>query len=105
MSRNPEVKAVPEELLEGVRAFRRGFRPTEYLSMGYNAPLLDKPGLTAWVANRHGVFGPPERFVERIQEFADNGVTSLGLQLMSSSFEERRKNLHIIAEKVLPKVS
>jgi 5,10-methylenetetrahydromethanopterin reductase len=103
----PERKGIPEQFHDSIRAFRKEYVATEHSrpDLKTNGALLDKHGLTRWMADRHAILGPPEQVVERIQEIAEWGVTNILISLWDRTLEERRQTARVYAEKVLPHVS
>ncbi|MER7007562.1 LLM class flavin-dependent oxidoreductase [Dactylosporangium sp. NPDC000555] len=103
----PKEKGVPEHLLGAVAEFQREFRPAEHgkYELGYNGALLDRLGLTDWIAQRQVLAGPPGRLVERIQEVSEYGVRNIVFALWGESNEHRLRNARIIADHVLPAIS
>lgn len=68
-----------------------------YLAKEYDAAMAAVP---LEFMDRTALLGPPERVRERLQAFADAGVTTLTLGLYASSLEERRATLRTMVDLV-----
>jgi alkanesulfonate monooxygenase SsuD/methylene tetrahydromethanopterin reductase-like flavin-dependent oxidoreductase (luciferase family) len=71
-------KGVPEEHRAGLEALMREYDSSHHANpatAAANADLVDRYGLTAWLARQSTIAGPPGRCVERLHEIAEAGVT------------------------------
>jgi 5,10-methylenetetrahydromethanopterin reductase len=73
-------KGVPDEHRAGLEALMREYDSSHHASpatASANAALVDRYGLTGWLARQSTIAGPPARCVERLHEVAEAGVTRL----------------------------
>ena len=98
-----EGKHIPEEHHDGIRALQDAYVFSEHEAHGddrRNANLVDELGLTAYLADRFTLHGPPEQFRERIAELQAVGATKL---LMAFFGETDRDAKHErLATEVMP---
>jgi len=70
-------KGVPDEYRAGLEALMREYDSSHHANPATataNAELVERYGLTAWLARQSTVAGPPARCVERLHEIAGYGV-------------------------------
>jgi 5,10-methylenetetrahydromethanopterin reductase len=73
-------KGVPEEHRAGLAALMREYDSSHHANpatAAANADLVDRYGLTAWLARQSTIAGPVERCLERLHEVAEAGATRL----------------------------
>jgi 5,10-methylenetetrahydromethanopterin reductase len=75
---------VTEDIAERLRAFRAAFDGTQAYDAGnrHNLDLLDRLGLTRWLADQFLVTGPLELVVERVRALVEAGARNLVLPQM-----------------------
>jgi hypothetical protein len=100
-----EGKDVPEEHRAGLEALMREYDSSHHANpatAAANAELVDRYGLTAWLARQSTVAGPPARCVERLHEVAEAGVTRL---LVAQFVAEPLDFMRWFANDVVPEFS
>jgi 5,10-methylenetetrahydromethanopterin reductase len=98
-------KLVPEELHVGFRGLQSEYRSSHHQQLGdhsFNASLVDKYGLTDYLANRFAVVGPPALCRERLQELESFGVANVTISLLSQDLPGQMDTMKRLADGVLP---
>lgn len=97
-----EGKMIPEAYKEPIRQLQAQYAFAEHESPGehrHNAQLVEKFGLTDYLAERFSICGPPSEFHTKIAQLADLGITKL---LMAHFGNNRDEKLHRFATDVMP---
>jgi 5,10-methylenetetrahydromethanopterin reductase len=91
---------VTDDLAERIEGFRREFHPDDAYNVASqrNVALLDKWGLTDWLARQFLVTGPPDLVVARVRELVAAGATNLAVPQM---LPDLVATTHDLAEHVL----
>jgi 5,10-methylenetetrahydromethanopterin reductase len=98
-------KLVPEALHAGFRGLQQEYKSSHHQQLGdhtFNASLVDKYGLTDYLASRFAIVGPPSRCVDRLQELASYGVTNVTISLLTRDLLGQINTMHRLAEEVFP---
>ena len=66
----------------------------------FNAALVDKYGLTDYLARRFAIVGPPEVCRERLQELGSFGVTNVTISLLSQDLPGQMDTMRRLADQV-----
>jgi len=83
-------KHVPRDLVE---PFRR-------LGAACNARLVEELGLTAYLADRFTICGPPNEFVSKIRMLTELGVNRVMIAILAES--DREAKMERFADEVMP---
>jgi 5,10-methylenetetrahydromethanopterin reductase len=97
-----EGKGVPEDLKERVRGLMAEYQSRHHAQPGAHNPnneLVDKYGLTDYLARQGTIAGPPEHCVERIREVTSIGATNL---IVSQFVSDPYQWMDTFASEVLP---
>jgi 5,10-methylenetetrahydromethanopterin reductase len=92
---------VTDDLAERIEGFRRQFHPDDAYNVASerNVALLDKWGLTDWLAGQFLVTGPPDLVGGRLRELVDAGASNIAVPQMLPDLMATTRDL---AEHVLP---
>ena len=99
-----EGKGVPDEHRAGLAALQREYDSRHHASpetAAANAALVDKYGLTEWLARQSTVAGPIEHCVDRLHEIAAAGVTRV---IVAQFLPDQLGFMRLLAERVLPEL-
>lgn len=102
-----EDKMVPESLHEGFRGLQREYRSSHHQQLGdhaFNASLVDKYGLTAYLAERFAIVGPPGHCAERLTELFERGIHNVTLSLITQDLPAQIATMARLAGEVLPRL-
>jgi 5,10-methylenetetrahydromethanopterin reductase len=97
-----EDKGVPDELKPRLAALQREYDSRHHASPATahaNAELVDRYGLTEWLAAQSTIAGPVERCIERLTEVAEAGATRL---LLAQFVPDPIEFMTTFAEEIAP---
>ncbi|MFI6586815.1 LLM class flavin-dependent oxidoreductase [Embleya sp. NPDC050493] len=95
-------KGVPAEIAPRLAALQAAYDSRHHASPDtahVNAELVDRYGLTDWLAARSTIAGPPEACVERLHEIAEAGITRL---ILSQFVPEPLAFMRLFADRIAP---
>jgi 5,10-methylenetetrahydromethanopterin reductase len=95
-------KGVPDEHRAGLEALQREYDSAHHASpatAAANAELVDRYGLTEWLARQSTIAGPDERCVERLHEVAEAGAKRL---LVAQFVPDQLGFMRWFAERIAP---
>jgi 5,10-methylenetetrahydromethanopterin reductase len=95
-------KGVPDGVRPALEALQREYDSSHHAdpaTAAANAELVDRYGLTEWLAAQSTIAGPVERCVERLHEVAGNGVTGL---ILSQFAGDPLDFMRLFAERIAP---
>jgi 5,10-methylenetetrahydromethanopterin reductase len=98
-------KGVPERLQAGFRGLQSDYKSSHHQQLGdhhWNASLVDKYGLTDYLAGRFAIVGPPEHCVERLQELESFGATNVTISLLSQDLPGQVDTMTQLSTRVFP---
>lgn len=98
-------KLVPEHLHSGFRGLQRDYQSTHHQQLGdhdWNASLVDRYGLTDYLANRFAIVGPPGHCIDRLRELESYGVSRVTLSLLSRDLPGQIATMRRLADTVFP---
>jgi 5,10-methylenetetrahydromethanopterin reductase len=98
-----DAKLVPAELHAGFRGLQAEYRSSHHQQLGdhsFNASLVDRFGLTGYLAERFAVVGPAAHCAERLEELAERGVRNVTLSLLAQTLPEQVTSMRVIADEV-----
>jgi alkanesulfonate monooxygenase SsuD/methylene tetrahydromethanopterin reductase-like flavin-dependent oxidoreductase (luciferase family) len=100
-------KLVPEQLHDGFRGLQAEYQSSRHQQLHgheFNASLVDKWGLTDYLAERFTVVGPPSHCIERLQQISSYGVKRVTLSLNALDLPGQIAMMHRIADEIFPHV-
>jgi 5,10-methylenetetrahydromethanopterin reductase len=98
-------KLVPEDLHSGFRGLQSEYQSSHHQQLGdhhWNASLVDKYGLTRYLASRFAIVGPAEHCAERLREIGSYGVTNVTLSLLSQDLPAQVETMRRLSDEVFP---
>jgi 5,10-methylenetetrahydromethanopterin reductase len=97
------AKLVPEELHTGFRALQQEYRSSAHQQLGaheFNASLVDKYGLTDYLADRFAIVGTAAHCVDRLNEIYSYGVRNVVLSILSQDLTRQISTMQEISDRV-----
>jgi 5,10-methylenetetrahydromethanopterin reductase len=100
-------KLVPERFQAGFRSLQQEYKSTHHQQLddhSWNASLVDRYGLTDYLANRFAIVGPPGLCIERLLELESYGISRITLSLISRDLPGQIETMRRLANAVFPSI-